>query len=120
MSDRRKNDPLADIVPGDRLRDIDDGAPFRVSGIADRRKEIRASLYGRRCDDCTSNCIHVQDAFARLRALHRPYHPIGGDVDELCESCYCTYPCPTIRALDPRAVSNTEARVRAMKRAGMA
>ena len=35
----------------------------RISGIADRRKEIHAELaelYKRRCDDCTSTCVHSQ------------------------------------------------------------
>jgi hypothetical protein len=38
--------------------------PRRISGIADRRKEIRAELaklYHRRCDDCTATCIHAQE-----------------------------------------------------------
>ena len=37
----------------------------RISGIADRRKEIHAELaelYKRRCDDCSSTCLHSQEA----------------------------------------------------------
>lgn len=48
-------------LPGPEQRS---GADRRVSGIADRRREIHADLaelYRRRSGECTTTCIHTQD-----------------------------------------------------------
>jgi hypothetical protein len=63
VPDRRKAERRSAVKPWQT--DERTGPGRRISGIADRRREIHedlAALYRRRCDDCTPTCVHAQDA----------------------------------------------------------
>jgi hypothetical protein len=65
MTDRRR--PGDHGIPAERFNALAAGAPSRVSGTVDRRREIQAELalqHRRASDLCTPTCIHRQDADA--------------------------------------------------------